>query len=124
MLLPFSAAYYSPKNRAVLSELIVADLDTAEHLWGGCDSSRSFRNVLVGPTEQRGEIWQAWISGGEVELTDSELFYVLHQSHRVEGKLIDRWGIYAAVSVNDQALFIHEDVLPEGVERARQGTEA
>jgi hypothetical protein len=124
MLHPFAAAYYSPKNRDLLAQLIVSDLDTAEHLWGGRDSSRSFRNVLVGPVEQRGEIWQAWVSGGEIELADDERYYVLHQSQRVEGKLIDRWGLYAAVPVNDATLFTHEDVLPEGVERARQGTEA
>jgi len=51
-------------------------------------------------------------------------FYVLHQSQRVEGKLIDRWALYSTIAVNDPTLFIHEDVLPEGVERARQGTEA
>ncbi len=124
MLLPFSAAYYSAKNRSLLRQLIVSDLDTAEHLWGGRDSSRSFRNVLVGPTEQRGEIWQAWISSGEIDLADGESFYVLHQSQRVEGKLIDRWALYGTLAVNDQSLFVHEDVLPEGVERARQGTEA
>ncbi|MGZ3669102.1 MAG: DUF1015 family protein [Bdellovibrionota bacterium] len=124
MLHPFAAAYYSPKNRAQLSQLIVSDLDTAEHLWGGRDSSRNFRNILVGPTEQRGELWQAWISSGEVELADDERYYVLHQSQRVEGKQIDRWGLYASIAVNDQTLFTHEDVLPEGMERARQGTEA
>jgi hypothetical protein len=124
MLHPFAAAYYSPKNRAQLAQLIVSDLDTAEHLWGGRDSSRSFRNVLVGPTEQRGEIWQAWITAGEVDLADDERYYVLHQSQRVEGKLIDRWGLYASIGVSDATLFTHEDVLPEGVERARQGTEA
>lgn len=124
MLHPFAAAYYSPRNRAALAQLVVADLDTAEHLWGGQDSTRSFRNVLVGPTEQRGEIWQAWISGGEIDLADEERYYVLHQSQRVEGKLIDRWGLYAAIDVADPTLFTHEDVLPEGVERARQGTEA
>jgi len=124
MLHPFVAAYYSAKNRTQLSQLIVADLDTAEHLWGGRDSSRSFRNVLVGPTEQRAELWQAWMSGGEIDLADDECFYVLHQSQRIEGKQIDRWGLYAGVAVNDQTLFTHEDVLSEGVERARQGTEA
>lgn len=124
MLHPFHAAYYSARNRAQLAQLVVSDLDTAEHLWGGRDSSKSFRNVLVGATEQRGEIWQAWISSGEVDLADDETFYVLHQSQRVEGKLIDRWALYASIGVSDQSLFVHEDVLPEGVERARQGTEA
>ena len=124
MLHPFAAAYYSANNRAQLAPLIVSDLDTAEHLWGGRDSSRCFRNVLVGPTEQRGELWQAWMSGGEIDLADDERYYVLHQSQRIEGKQIDRWGLYAAIGVNDQSLFTHEDVLSEGVERARQGTEA
>lgn len=124
MLQPFTAAYYSEKNRAKLPQLTVADLDTAEHLWGGRDSSRSFRNVLVGPTEQRGEIWQAWISGGEIELSDDMCFYVLHQSQRVEGETIDRWALYAAIDVHEQTLFTHEDVLAEGVERARQAAEA
>jgi hypothetical protein len=124
VLHPFVAAYYSPRNQAQLSQLVISDLDTAEHLWGGRDSSRSFRNVLVGATEQRGEIWQAWISAGEIDLADDECFYVLHQSQRVEGKLIDRWALYGTIAVNDPTLFIHEDVLPEGVERARQGTEA
>lgn len=124
MLHPFYAAHYSSRNRDQLAQLVVSDLDTAEHLWGGRDSSKSFRNVLVGPTEHRGEIWQAWISSGELDLADEECFYVLHQSQRLEGKLIDRWALYSTITVNDQTLFIHEDVLPEGVERARQGTEA
>lgn len=124
MLHPFHAAFYSARNRAQLAQLVVSDLDTAEHLWGGRDSSRSFRNVLVGATEQRGELWQAWISSGEVDLADDERFYVLHQSQRVDGRLIDRWALYASIGVGDQSLFVHEDVLPEGVERARQGTEA
>jgi hypothetical protein len=124
LLHPFAAAYYSAKNRGQLTQLIVSDLDTADHLWGGPDSSKSFRNVLVGPTEQRGEIWQSWISSGDIELAENDYYYVLHQSQRVEGKRIDRWAIYASVSVAEQTLFTHEDVLPEGVERARQGTEA
>lgn len=124
MIHPFNAAYYSARNRAQLSQLVISDLDTAEHLWGGRDSSKSFRNVLVGATEARGEIWQAWISSREIDLADDECFYVLHQSQRVEGKLIDRWALYSTVGVSDPTLFIHEDVLPEGVERARQGTEA
>lgn len=124
MLHPFHAAFYSSRNRGQLGQLVVSDLDTAEHLWGGRDSSKSFRNVLLGPTDHRGDIWQAWISSGELELAEDECFYVLHQSQRVEGKLIDRWALYSTIAVNDQTLFIHEDVLPEGVERARQGTEA
>ncbi len=59
-----------------------------------------------------------------MELSDDDCFYVLHQSQTVEGLPIDRWALYAAVGVSDQTLFTHEDVLPEGVERARQGTEA
>lgn len=124
MLHPFHAAFYSARNRQQLAQLVVSDLDTTEHLWGGRDSSKSFRNVLVGATEHRGEIWQAWISSGEVDLADDDGFYVLHQSQRLEGRLIDRWALYGAIGVEDQGLFIHEDVLPEGVERARQGTEA
>jgi uncharacterized protein (DUF1015 family) len=124
MLYPFSAAYYSSKSRSKLAQLITSDLDTAEHLWGPADSSKAFRNVLVGPPEQRGEIWQAWISSGTVDLSDDESFYVLHQVQRVEGRLIDRWALYATVDVNDSSLFIHEDVQSEGVERARQGMEA
>lgn len=121
---PFFAAYYSKKNRSFLRELIVSDLDTAEHLWGGRDTSRSFRNVLAGPTEMRGEIWQSWISSGEIDLSDTEGFYAAHHSQRVEGRQIDRWALYAVLDANSPQLHIHEDVLPEGVERARQGTEA
>lgn len=124
LLLPFGAAYYSEKIRSQIQQLVVSDLDTAEHLWGGLDSTKSFRNLLVGPPEQRGEIWQAWISSGVIELADTETYYVLHQSQRIENKLIDRWGLYASIGVNEKTLFTHEDVLPEGVERARQGTEA
>lgn len=124
MLYPFSAAYYSAKSRAKLNQLVTSDLDTAEHLWGDADSSKAFRNVLVGPPEQRGEIWQAWISSGAFDLSDDDAYYVLHQVQRVEGRLIDRWALYSAVSVDEPSLFIHEDVLAEGVERARQGIEA
>lgn len=124
MLYPFLAAYYSEKNLAKIASLAVSDLDTAEHLWGARDSSLGFRNVLVGPPEQRGEIWQAWISAGEVVLADDPRYYVLHHIQEVEGKRIDRWALYASVGVHDPLLFIHEDVFPEGVERARQGVEA
>lgn len=124
MLHPFAAAYYSKTNRANLAALAVADLDTAEHLWGGPDYSRAFRNVLIGPPERRGEIWQAWVSTGEVELADDHLYYVLHHEQNVEGRVIDRWAVYAALDLHEPSLFVHEDVLPEGVERARQATEA
>ena len=124
MLFPFVAAYYSEKNRRKISELVVPNLDTAEHLWGARDSSQAFRNVLVGSPEQRGEIWQAWISNGEVSITDEAKFYVLRQTQDIYGKKIDRWALYAAIDIHEPKLFIHEDVLGEGVERARQSTEA
>lgn len=124
MVHPFNAAYYSAKNRAELSTLAVADLDTAEHLWGGPDNTRAFRNVLVGTPERRGETWHAWLTMGDVEFADDALFYVLNTTQRLAGKSIDRWAVYAALDVNEPSLFIHEDVLPEGVERARQATEA
>lgn len=124
MLHPFLAAYYSAKHRSRLADLTVSDLDTAEHLWGGPDYSRAFRNVLVGFPEQRGEAWQAWISAGDIELSDDALFYALHQEQEVEGQKVDRWALYSALDVHESQLYVHEDVLPEGVERARQGTEA
>ncbi len=124
MLEPFFAAYYSKKNLQQISALAVSDLDSAEHLWGGTDNSRSFRNVLVGSPEKRGETWQAWISTGEIDLAEERILYILRQSCEVEGKKIDRWGLYCALDIHDQNLFIHEDVIAEGVERARQATEA
>ncbi|RYZ98467.1 MAG: DUF1015 family protein, partial [Proteobacteria bacterium] len=124
MVYPFNAAFYSEKNRAQLSALAVADLDTAEHLWGGPDNTRAFRNVLVGTPERRGETWQAWITMGDIEYSDDALYYVLHTAQRIGKKQIDRWAVYATLDVNEPSLFIHEDVLPEGVERARQATEA
>lgn len=124
MLKPFAAAIYSKELRANISQLAIPDLDTAEHVWGHKDSTFSFRNVLVGPPEHRGELWQAWISASQIELDDEPAFYVLHQEQNLLGKKIDRWAVYAAISIHDENLFIHEDVLPEGVERARQGMEA
>lgn len=124
MIHPFYAAYYSSKFRAEISSLAVADLDTAEHLWGGPDNTRAFRNVLVGAPERRGETWQSWITGGAIELADDPLFYVLHHVQKIGKQKIDRWALYAALDVHEPSLFIHEDVLPEGVERARQATEA
>ncbi len=96
MLQPFQAAYYSAKHRARLADLTVSDLDTAEHLWGGPDYSRAFRNVLVGFPEQRGEAWQAWISGGDIELSDEQAFYALHQRQEVEGQAQTNQGKVAA----------------------------
>lgn len=124
MLHPFVAAYYSAKPRGRLAELTVSDLDTAEHLWGGPDRSRAFRNLLVGSPEQRGEAWQAWVSTGEIELAEEVAYYALHQVQEVEGERVDRWAVYAALEVHEAGLHVHEDVLPEGVERARQGMEA
>lgn len=124
MLHPFLSAHYSEKNLARIASLAVSDLDTAEHLWGARDSSLSFRNVLVGPPEQRGEIWQAWISSGEITLGEEPRFYAMHHVQETEGKRIDRWALFGAIGVDDPNLFIHEDVFPDGVERARQATEA
>lgn len=124
MLQPFAAAFYSQKNRRQISSLAVSDLDTAEHLWGGPDYSKAFRNVLVGAPERRGEIWQAWISSGDIELSDDQAFYILRHRSEIHGRLLDRWALYCALDLNDPNLFVHEDVLPEGVERARQATEA
>lgn len=123
MIHPFQAAYYSRKIRPQLGELVVRDLDTAEHLWGGPDQSRAFRNVLVGSPAQRGEVWQAWISTNTIELSDDAIFYALRQTVAVEGKSVDRWAIYAALDLLEPHLYVHEDVLSEGVERARQGME-
>ena len=94
MLFPFVAAYYSEKNRRKISELVVPNLDTAEHLWGARDSSQAFRNVLVGSPEQRGEIWQAWISNGEVRVRDVKENIVY--SHHFNPALIagDGWECY------------------------------
>lgn len=121
---PFAAAFYSLKNRNQISSLAVSDLDTAEHLWGGPDHSRAFRNVLVGAPERRGEIWQAWISSGEIELADESNYYILRHRSELAGKQLERWALYCALDLHDPNLFIHEDVLTEGVERARQATEA
>lgn len=124
LLQPFAAAYYSLRNRKNISRLALPDLDSAEHLWGGGDDTKAFRNVLVGAPERRGEIWQAWISSGEIELSDDALFYVLKHTSETNGRAITRWALYCALDLQEQRLFIHEDVLPEGVERARQATEA
>jgi hypothetical protein len=124
LIRPFTAAYYSAKNRKQISALAVSDLDTAEHLWGGMDNSKAFRNVLLGSPERRGEIWQAWISAGEMELSDDSCFYVLRQKCEIDGKHLVRWGLYCELDLNEKQLLIHEDVLPEAVERARQATEA
>lgn len=107
-----------------IGALAVSDLDTVEHLWGSVDSSLAFRNVLVGPPEQRGELWQAWINASEVVLAEEPLYYVLHHVEESDGRKIDRWAVFGSIQVDDPLLFIHEDVLPEGVERARQGAEA
>lgn len=124
MLKPFTAAYYSAQHRKNISQLALPDMDTAEHVWGHRDSTFAFRNVLVGPPEHRGELWQAWISSGQFEMADEPFFYLLHQEQNISGKKVDRWAVFSEISIHDENLFIHEDVLPEGVERARQGMEA
>lgn len=124
MLYPFIAAHYSKKNLEKIGSLAVSDLDTVEHLWGAVDSSLAFRNVLVGPPEQRGELWQSWISSSEIVVAEDSLYYVLHHVEEADGHKIDRWAVFGAIQVDDPLLYIHEDVLPEGVERARQGAEA
>jgi hypothetical protein len=121
---PFVAAYYSKKCRSQIDRLAVTDLDTAEHLWGGIDSTIGFRNMLVGPPGQRGELWQQWITSGDMEIADDPAYYVLHTTQDLAGQRIDRWALYCSLDIFDPSLFIHEDTLPEGVERARQGTEA
>jgi hypothetical protein len=123
MIFPFQAAYYSKENRKSLSSLAVADLDTAEHLWGATDSSLAFRNVLVGSAEHRGEMWQAWIAGQQIELADTTAFYVLNQKHIEGSKSVDRWAIFATIELSSNLIYVHENVFPEGVERARQSTE-
>jgi hypothetical protein len=124
LVYPFAAATYSHRHRAKLDQLAVPDLDTVDHLWGGVDSSRAFRNVLVGTPEKRGEIWQAWISGGDIDLADEQCFYVYRQREVLEGRTIDRWSLFCAVDIASPNLYIHEDTLSEGVERARQAAES
>jgi len=124
LLSEFQAAIFAAKHRKNISQLTVADLDTPEHLWGALDSSLNFRNVLVGSPDQKRELWQAWISSGDMEMREDFSFFVLHHSCELYGRKLDRWAIYGAVDIHDPLLFVHEDVLPEGVERARQGTEA
>jgi len=122
--MPFIAAYYAAKHRPNLSQLAVPDLDSAERVWGFRESPVAFRNVLVGNPETRGEIWQSWISSGQIEMNEDPAFFVLHQEQVIAGKRMNRWALYAAISIHDPNLFIHEDVLAEGVERARLGMEA
>lgn len=124
MFSEFQAALYAAKHRKNISQLTVADLDTPEHLWGALDSSLNFRNVLVGSADQKRELWQAWITSGDMEMREDYSFFVLHHRCELYGRKLDRWAIYGIVDIYDPLLFIHEDVLPEGVERARQGTEA
>jgi len=124
-LTPFRAVRYSEKNQKNIGSLFVADLDTAEHLWGNADSSLSFRNLLVGPPEQRSQIWQAWLSSGDLELVDDPAFYVLSQEFSdTKGRKSTRWAAYGSADVLAEKILTHENVLPEGVERARQSTEA
>ena len=59
-----------------------------------------------------------------MEMSDDASFYVLNHRCTIGGKVIDRWALFCAIDLNDPLLFIHEDVFPEGVERARQATES
>ncbi len=120
---PFSAVHYSKRNQKNIGRLVIADLDTAEHLWGSADSTLSFRNVLVGSVEQRTQIWQAWLSSGELEFNDEPAFFVLSQEFSVGGSVHKRWAVYGSTDFSARKILTHENVLPEGVERARQATE-
>jgi uncharacterized protein (DUF1015 family) len=121
---PFSAVHYSRKNQKNIGRLVVSDLDTAEHLWGTSDSTLSFRNILVGSIEQRSQIWQAWLSSGELEYNDEPSFFVLNQQFNgVDGEVKNRWAVYGSSDLAAGKIKVHENVLAEGVERARQATE-
>ncbi len=120
---PFQAILYSQKNRKNISQLAIADLDSAQHLWGDVDSSLAFRNVLMGPVQQRGEIWQAWLSAKETELLEDPAYFIVnHQTETPAGK-VNRWSLLASIDIMSGDVLIHEDVFSEGVERARQSME-
>ncbi|NUM88310.1 MAG: DUF1015 family protein [Bdellovibrionales bacterium] len=124
-LLPYQGVVYSRRNRAQFGRLAVSDLDTAENLWGGADASLSFRNVLVGSPEQRSQIWQAWISAGELEMEDHRGFHVLRPEFQGEdGTARTRWALLGSAHVDGGKILTHENVIAEGVERARQATES
>jgi uncharacterized protein (DUF1015 family) len=121
---PIFAAHYSGQAKDQLQHLAVTDLDSAQNIWGGSDSSIAFRNVLVGPTSQRSDTWQSWLSSGIIEYKEQLAFYVLKQTFTINGQTRERWGVICALDLEDTSLIIHEDVVDEGVERARQATEA
>ncbi len=123
-LMPYQGLLYSERNRAQIGRLAVSDLDTAENLWGGADATLSFRNVLVGSQEQRSQIWQAWISAGELVMEDHRGFHVLRQEFFDSGAKRVRWALLGAAHVDGGRILTHENVIPEGVERARQATES
>lgn len=117
-------AYYGKAERAKLAELAVPDLDTIEHLWGKPDTSAAYRNILVGDPNQRGELWQSWLASGRIQIAEKEALYILQQDFHFGGKEYSRFALMGAVLINSKQVKIHEDVVPEGVERARQATEA
>lgn len=121
---PFQAIVYSAKNRKKISELAVSDLDSAQSIWGNVDSTFSFRNVLVGSIVERGSMWQAWLGAKETELLEDPAYFIVQHQCEIHGKKIDRWSLVASVNVLGTDLLIHEDVFPDGVERARQSMEA
>lgn len=121
---PFYAAHYGREQRAQIDQLVVRDLDSAQNIWGGTDRTHAFRNVLVGATSQRSEIWQSWLGAGIIDCPDRPAFFVLRQIFFSAGIRVDRWAFFATLAVDDRDIIIHEDVVAEGVERARQATEA
>lgn len=121
---PLKGAYYSKKLRASMHEWAVPDLDTVESLWGSPDASNAFRNVLVGDPQRRAEIWQSWLLGGQMVVSEKDSFYLLRHDFSFQGKAYTRYALLGAVEAHSASVLIHEDVLAEGVERARQATEA
>ncbi len=115
----FKGLYYSQRHRSKLSELIVPAWN-ADELWGKKESSLSFRNVLVGTSEECGAAWKEWIDNGEFTEDDEEAIYILRHKFKFNSKSYTRWGAYVACTVEEGNFLTHEKIAQEGAENARE----
>lgn len=121
---PIHAAHYAKAYRSNINRLAVKDLDSAQNIWGQVDQTYAFKNILVGSPQSRRDIWQSWTHGGVIEFKDRPAFYILCQKYWEGDVAVSRWAVLGSLPLDSKAIKIHEDVVAEGVERARQATEA
>lgn len=114
----FTGLLYSEQHHTQLHNLIVPAW-SADELWGEKSSEFSFRNALVGSSEDCAQVWRKWLQQGTIVPDAGDQVYVLRHEFSYAGKVYHRLGAFVACAVEPHTFRVHEAVSEQGVENAR-----